>query len=185
MRLVTGLDLETTGFLDTGDHRIIEVYAGLWDVDTRERVEELHVLIHPERSIPAAAQAVHGFSLADLAGCPTWNMVAEQVRAFILRGEAMVAHNGISFDGPFLDQEFRRISLPAHGMRILDTMVGARWATGNGKSPTLGELCFALGVPYDPAMAHKADYDVGVMMDCFFRGLDWGHFTLEETARAA
>ena len=30
--------------------------------------------------------------------------------------------------------------------------------------------------------AHAAHYDVHVMMDCFFRGLEWNFFHLPETA---
>jgi DNA polymerase III epsilon subunit-like protein len=59
----------------------------------------------------------------------------------------------------------------------LDT-IQARWATFNGKSPNLGELCFALGVHYDPDSAHGAAYDVSVTAACFLEGLRRGFYTL-------
>jgi hypothetical protein len=30
MKIIATSDIETTGFLDSGDHRIIEVYVGMW-----------------------------------------------------------------------------------------------------------------------------------------------------------
>ncbi|KCY89039.1 hypothetical protein J831_3542, partial [Acinetobacter baumannii 25691_8] len=39
-------------------------------------------------------------------------------------------------------------------------------------------LCFALNIDYDPNAAHAADYDVDVMMQCFFAGLDRGFYKI-------
>lgn len=187
--LIAGFDSETTGFLDTGDHRFVEIYAGLWDLDTQVRVDEFYRKIQPGRNIPAEASRVHGIMLSDVAGCPAFEMIAEELMIFLRRGVAMVAHNGASFDGPFLDQELVRNGFAPHGMPIIDTMTGARWATANGKSPTLGELCFACNVPYDPAQAHGAAYDVEVMMQSYFTARSWGYFqelpSFEEIQRAA
>lgn len=36
-------------------------------------------------------------------------------------------------------------------------MENGRWATYDGKSPKLGELCFALGIEYDEGSAHAAE----------------------------
>lgn len=183
--IALGLDTETTGFLDTGDHRFVEVYAGLWDDTTGAQIDAFYKRIHPGRSIPSPASNVHGILLSDLAGCPPFEEIAGELQAFMARGDYMVAHNGISFDGPFLDQEFMRVGLPAHRMRIIDTCTDARWATHNGKNPTLGELCFAMGVPYDASAAHAASYDVEVMMQCFFTGRRWNYFQDTETSLAA
>lgn len=184
--LIAGADIETTG-LEPGDHRIIEVYLGLWDLNTRKRVDELNLRIHPQRSIGAEAQRVHGISLADLEGCPSWDRVAARVRSFLVHGSLIVGHNWNGFDGPFINHELKRVGLAEVTVPTFDTMLEGRWSTPTGKVPTLGELCFAANVPYDTSKAHAADYDVGVMMDAFFRGLDWGAFRLakEELANAA
>ena len=42
----------------------------------------------------------------------------------------------------------------------------------------LSELCFALGVEYDPNAAHAADYDTEVLAQCLFAGIDRGFFKL-------
>jgi DNA polymerase-3 subunit epsilon len=50
------------------------------------------------------------------------------------------------------------------------------WATPDGKKPNLEELCFACGVPYDKSQSHKADYDVDVMMQAYFKAKSWGFY---------
>lgn len=187
--LVVGSDTETTGLLakdgTPGDARIIEVYAGLWDTDTRKQVDELFLRINPQRSIDVAAQRVHKISLADLSGCPIWKDVAAQVRDFHEQGDLVIGHNWNGFDAPFIDGELVRVGLPKLTKPTLDTMLEGRWATPMGMVPNLGALCFACGVPYDPALAHAADYDVRVMMEAFFKALDWGFFTLPQPASTA
>jgi DNA polymerase-3 subunit epsilon len=186
--LIAGFDSETTG-LEPGDHRFVEVYAGLWRLDTRARVFEFNQRIDPERSIPAEVQRIHGITPADVAGKPTWDVVGPQLHKVLSRADMIVAHNGDGFDMPFVNYEFKRIGLEPIVKPTLDTMTAGRWATPTGVIPNLGALCFACDVPYDTAKAHAADYDVAVMMECFFKALDWGFFHLpdlmKETAVAA
>ena len=177
--IIIGGDIETTG-LEPGDHKIIEVYLGAWDLATRKLTDEYYTRIDPQRSIALDAQRVHGISLSDLQGCPLWEDVAAPIQAFLNRGQLIVGHNWKSFDGPFINYELRRVKLPEVAVPVLDTMRNGRWATPNGKVPTLGELCFACNIPYDPAKAHAADYDVKVMMQAFFRGLEWKAFTIKQ-----
>jgi len=174
---IVGLDTETTG-LFTPDHRIIEVYAGLWDFDTHKRERVLEYRINPERSIAADAQRVHGISASDLIGKPTFHAIAPHLITFLGDADLIVAHNGDGFDVPYLNQELKRCGFPLITTPSFDTMLSGRWATPNGKLPNLGELCFACDVPYDPAKAHAASYDVEVMVECFFRGCDWKWFEL-------
>lgn len=170
-----GLDIETTG-LEFGDHRIIEICVQLWDLDTAEMIDGFDARIHPQRSILAEAQRVHGISLADLDRCDTWDLVGPRVRKFLERAEFVVAHNGVGFDMPFVEYEFKRIGEKPFERPCFDTMLHGRGTTHNGKSPTLGELCFGFGIEYDPSRAHAASYDVSVMCRSFMRGVSWGHF---------
>lgn len=176
--IIAGVDIETTG-LEPGDHRIIEVYIGLWQMPSRSLVAQYNQRIHPQRSIMAAAQALHHISITDLDGCPVWETVAPHVRSFIDRADLIVWHNGDGFDGPFLDYEFNRVKVPKMVVKpTIDTMKDGRWATSRGEVPTLGVLCWGCEVDYDPTKAHAAEYDVQKMMECFFKGLDWGWFKL-------
>lgn len=173
--ILGALDTETTG-LEWGDHRFIEVFVHRLGTDGKSLEEKLF-RIHPQRSIQPAAQAVHKISLADLAGCPAWEDVAPDIHSMLSRCDLLVAHNGEGFDLPFLNYEFERVGLPKLKVPMFDTMLEGRWATPIGKVPNLGELCWACEVDYDGSKAHAADYDVRVMMDCFFKGVEWGFFS--------
>lgn len=175
--IIAGADTETTG-LEPGDHRLIEIYVGLWDSETRTLTDEYLQRIHPQRSIQPAAQAVHHISIADLERCPTFEAVATPFKSFIERADLVVGHNWKGFDAPFIDYELRRVKCSPLTKPTFDTMLEGRWATPVGAVPTLGALCWACEVEYDTAKAHAAAYDVGVMMQCFFKGLDWGWFKL-------
>jgi DNA polymerase III subunit epsilon len=175
MTIVCGLDTETTG-LTYGDHRFVEVYAALYELETKTKKFEFFTRINPERSISADAERIHKISAADLVSSPTWNKVGPALRKVLSKAELLVAHNGVGFDMPFINYELERIAQPRIVTPCFDTMLEARWATPLGKNPNLGELCYACDVPYDPTKAHAADFDVGVMMECFFRGIDWGFF---------
>ena len=180
--IITALDTETTG-LEPGDHRFVEVYVEHFDLISRSSVDRKLWRINPQRSIQPAAQAVHKISLSDLVGCPRWEDVAKEIHAFLHRGDLLVAHNGEGFDIPFLNYEFKRVGLSAIARPVFDTMLEGRWATPVGKVPNLGELCWCCEVDYDSSKAHAADYDVAVMMESFFRGMDWGFFTPPLPAR--
>lgn len=183
--IVTGLDIETTG-LDPKEHRIVEVAALSYELETEKLVHSYVQRVNPQRSIQAEAQRVHGISLADLQHEPTWDLVAPIVHDILENADLIVAHNGDAFDVPFINSEFVRIGYTPITRSTFDTMIHGRQATPIGKVPNLGELCFAYGIDYDPSKAHAAEYDVSVMCQAFFNGLRWGHFAeVKETLRAA
>jgi DNA polymerase-3 subunit epsilon len=173
MTIVAGIDIETTGLL-AADHRIIEVYISLWRKD--KRIFEFDQRIDPQRSISADALRVHGIDIGQLAGKPTWDAVAPNVVKVLSKADLFVWHNGDDFDGPFIEQELKRISLTLPKRQSVDTMKAGVWATPDGKKPTLAELCFSLGIDYDATKAHAASYDVGVMMEAYNTGVRWGYF---------
>jgi DNA polymerase-3 subunit epsilon len=180
MGLICALDLETTG-IDHAEHRVIEIYAGLWDMRTKSLIRQISQRFDPQRSIQAEASRVHHIYAGDLVGCPILdNRYAVYIRSLIQKADFVVAHNGVEFDIPFLNAEFARVGLGPIERPCFDTMLLGRHATFNGKVPTLGELCLAYDVPYDPEAAHAADYDVKVMMECFFKGVEWGSFRIED-----
>jgi DNA polymerase-3 subunit epsilon len=181
--IVAGLDLETTG-LNLPEHRIVEVYVGLWDTGSQARLFELCQRVDPQRSIQPEAQRVHGISAADLIGMPTWDIVGPKIATILAKSEYMVAHNGKEFDGPFLNRELARVGALPYSKPLFDTMADGRWATPLGKLPNLMELCRACDVEYDETIPHAASRDVGVMMECFFRGVGWGFYRPETSVRA-
>lgn len=184
MTIITGLDIETTGLL-TPDHRIIEVAAVLYNLETGEQKGRWLQRVNPERPVEAKALDVHGITFEEVAHCPKFDSVADRLLKILRVSNYVVAHNGEEFDLPFIEQELRRVGRVMPPVRVIDTMKQARWATPLGKHPTLGELCFACRVPYDPSKAHGALYDVTVMMESFFHAYKRGFFSLEQETQDA
>lgn len=175
-------DIETTGLKQEDGHRIIEIAIGVWRYDAaagiKQKVGKTWVQrINPERPIDPGAEAVHGISLSDLRGAPTWKEVAPKVHKILSATNIFVAHNGEGFDAPFIALELIRLGYKLPNFKVYDTMLNGRAATGFGKLPNLGELCWSMGVDYDPDNAHAADYDVEVMERSFWNGVDRGLFT--------
>lgn len=181
--VVGGLDIETTG-LDNPEHRIIETYTGLYK--DKNRFFELDQRIDPQRSIAIDAQRVHHISSTDLIGKPLWDKIGPIQQKVIAKANLIVIHNA-AFDWSFISRELKRIGLKIPDVEVFCTMENGVWATNDGKKPTLKELCFACGVPYSekPGEAHAASYDVDVMMQCFFKGVEWGYFQLPASLKGS
>lgn len=174
--LIASLDTETTGLCEP-DHRIVEVYIDLIDLASRKTLLSYNKRINPKRNMPAEAQRIHGISSSDLMNQPDWEEIGPLVRKIIAKSSVIVAHNA-QFDVDFLNMEFKRIGEPPITQTVFCTMENGIWASPTGKKPSLQELCFACEVPYDPSLAHAADYDVGRLNECLYRGIDWGFYNL-------
>lgn len=178
--IIGGLDIETTGLKQAEGHRIIEVCLQLHREDG-SRIGGYTTRINPLRGIDPGAQEVHGIALDQLIGEPVWETVAPKLAALLGKCNVAVAHNGVGFDLPFVFEELRRIGIvPPAGLRVVDTMLGARWATPDGALPSLRRLCWACGIDYDKEKAHAAEYDVQVMLDCFFSQWRQGFFQIPD-----
>lgn len=176
MTIISGIDLETTGLEWKEGHKIIEFACVPYELETGKKLEPVVMRINPERDIQPAAQKVHGITFEELADKPNFQAVSRQIASVIESSDILVAHNGFEFDFPFLDWELRSAGKKIHAKKLIDTMKDARWATPMGKLPSLRELCFACDVGYDPEKAHAAEYDVDVMMQCFFYAHKLGFF---------
>jgi DNA polymerase-3 subunit epsilon len=180
--LVTGFDTETTGVsVEKGD-KIIEIALLTYDFASGTLVDKYVERVDPERAISADAQEVHGIAYSDLVGKPKFRDIAAEVHRRIGESHLIVAHN-IAFDLEFLISEFTQAGVAIPDVDGWDTMSESRWACPDGKYPRLGELCFALGIPYDAAAAHAAEYDVERMMACFFEAMKRGVWVLPEAFR--
>lgn len=176
------LDTETTGLDPNEGHRVIEVALLRFDLDSGAFLDKFVSRFDPQRPIDAKAQEVHKISYSMLAGKPLFATLAQEMKDQIERGDFIVAHN-LSFDARFMASEFTQAGLVLPNVPSFDT-IDARWATYNGKSPNLGELCFALGVPYDPSAAHGAEYDVQTTAACFIEGVRRGFYTIPQLKAA-
>src|SRR3954467_7310754 len=94
------IDTETTGLDPNGGHRVIEV-ACVELIRDLPSGATFHVLIDPERDVPADATRIHGYTRAHLHGKPGFAEVIDKLLAFI--GDApLIAHNA-PFDFGFLN----------------------------------------------------------------------------------
>ena len=89
------LDTETTGLDDTAE--LIEI--AIVDKDGSVLINQR---IRPTVAISGGAYRAHGISAADLADCPTWPAIADQVRD-LLRGKVVVIFNA-NYDTRILEQ---------------------------------------------------------------------------------
>lgn len=162
--MIIGLDTETTGLNPELD-RIIELSMGAYE-DDGKFIKNLTLRFNPERPIDPRAQAVHGISIEELYDKPKFGECADEILAMLNSAKLVVIHNA-AFDVPFVSNELLRCGRQLPTTFVYDTLQ-SRWATPTGKVPKLSELCWSLDVDYQPQLAHSADYDVSVMMQCFF-----------------
>lgn len=124
-------DCETTG-IDFANDQIIElcVQRGLLsdlggDTDDCARTWR----IRPGVGIQPAAQAIHGISMAELEGCPSFAEVAVEIAAVFATADIIVGYN-VAFDIAMLQAEYARLeeahpagrSLDLAGKRIVDAL---------------------------------------------------------------
>jgi len=111
-------DLETTG-TSVADDRIVElaVVRLLPDGSRQSRAWRMN----PGMPIPPAATAVHGLCDADVAGCPRFAELAEELAA-VFEGCDLAGFNCERFDIPLLRAEFARTgrSFPAPDVAVVD-----------------------------------------------------------------
>lgn len=114
-------DTETTGTFPERD-RIIELAA--FD-PTKDR--SFQRLIHPGIPIPKDAIAIHEITDEMVKDAPSFETVAKEFIEFCDGDVALIAHNGDSFDLPFLRKELSRVNLelPPHWIYI-DSLKWAR-----------------------------------------------------------
>lgn len=182
--IVAVLDTETTG-INVEEDKIIEAAVSIYKVDAEYNYSQVGKtwtpLIWTPKAIDPKAQAVHGISKEDLEGKPSFADVAPKFVSILEKSDVVVAHNGYGFDFPII-----AFNLIAEGISVpdfvaFDTMVEGRGCTALGKVPNLAELCWSVGVDYDPELAHRADYDTEVLAESLFKGCKLGYFDLNKT----
>ena len=157
-------DTETTGFSFADGDRLVEIGC----VEMFNRVEtgrSFHAYFHPERTMQAEAQRVHGLSDAFLADKPLFAHGVEALLEFL--GDApLVAHNA-TFDFGFLNGELGRCGRPPIGMhRMVDTIVIARQRHPGAKH-SLDALCSRYGIDRSARTFHGALLDAQLLAQVY------------------
>ena len=102
-RLVV-LDVETTGLSPAMGDRVVEL--GMIACRGPTEISRTSHLINPGRPSPANAQRVHGISDQDVAECPPFKEIAEEVES-ILVDSWIVGHN-VRFDTGVIAMELQQ-----------------------------------------------------------------------------
>ena len=148
-------DVETTGTSPTADG-IVEFAA----------VELVHGRIgnvfswriDPMMPIPPEASEVHGITDADVAGCPFFADVADQIAALLRGADAVAGYNAVRFDAPFINEAFACVphDFRLDPTRVLDPFIFLRRRHAHLPG-TLAQVCDRFGVRLDNAHAAASD----------------------------
>jgi DNA polymerase III subunit epsilon len=157
-------DTETTGLDPLKGDRMVEIGC----IELVNRVPTgavFHAYFHPERDMPAEAEAVHGLSIAFLADKPRFAERCAELLAFL--GEApLVAHNA-GFDFAFLNFELAQCGLePVCHSRMVDTVKLAR-VRHPGAKLSLDALCTRYGIDRSHRTRHGALLDAELLAQVY------------------
>jgi DNA polymerase-3 subunit epsilon len=157
-------DTETTGLDPQGGDRLAEIGC----IEMVNRVETgrtFHSYFNPERSMPAAAEAVHGLSDSFLSDKPLFADRVDELLEF-LGSSPLVAHNA-GFDFGFVDAELARCGLPLlDRSRMIDTVAMARVRHPGAKN-SLDALCTRYGIDRSHRTKHGALLDAELLTQVY------------------
>ncbi len=124
-----------------------------------------HAYFNPDRDMPAAAEAVHGLSVAFLSDKPRFHERAGGLLEFI-EDSLLVAHNA-SFDFGFLNTELEICGLePVSRSRMVDTVALAR-VRHPGAKLSLDALCTRYGIDRSHRTRHGALLDAELLAQVY------------------
>ena len=157
-------DTETTGLSFSGGDRLVEIGC----VELVNRVETgrvFHAYYHPERGMPAEAQAIHGLSDAFLSDKPRFADDHPTLIDFL--GDApLIAHNA-SFDFGFLNGELKKCGRDIVCLtRMIDTLQVAR-SRHPGAKHSLDALCSRYGIDRSHRVLHGALLDAQLLAQVY------------------
>src|ERR1700712_2723655 len=157
-------DTETTGLDPKSGDRLVEI--GCIEMVNRVTTgRTFHAYFHPQRSMPAAAEAVHGLSDAFLSAKPLFSAHVDELLEFI--GDSpLVAHNA-AFDFGFLDVEMALCARdPVCRSRMIDTVALAR-VRHPGAKLSLDALCTRYGIDRSHRTMHGALLDAELLAQVY------------------
>ena len=157
-------DTETTGLDPQSGDRMVEIGC----IELVNRVptgRTFHAYFNPQRSMPLAAEPVHGLSDAFLADKNCFHEHALDLIEF-LADSPLVAHNA-QFDFGFLNYEFTVCGHPEVVLdRMIDTLVLAR-RRHPGAKHSLDALCMRYGIDRSHRVRHGALLDAELLAQVY------------------
>ena len=147
------LDIEATGTAVRAD-RVVELAVLRLEPDGQEKLKTWRV--NPGVPIPHETTLIHGISDADVANCPRFPDIVNEVDQF-LAGCDLAGYNLGRFDIPMLQEEFLRCGKPfdVEGRRVIDAQTIFHRREPRDLTAALAFYCGELHVD-----AHGAEGDV-------------------------
>lgn len=157
-------DTETTGFDPLSGDRLVEIGC----VELVNRVptgQTFHAYYNPQRSMPSAAEAIHGLSDIFLSDKPLFSHGVDDLLDF-LGDSPLVAHNA-KFDFGFLNHELNLCARSLISMeRMVDTVAMARQRHPGAKH-SLDALCTRYGIDRSHRIKHGALLDAELLAQLY------------------
>ena len=157
-------DTETTGLDPQSGDRLVEIGC----IEMVNRVTTgatFQAYFNPDRTMPAAAEAVHGLSDAFLADKPHFHEHAAELLEF-MGDSPLVAHNA-GFDFGFLNAELAICGRPpVDRARMVDTVALARIRHPGAKN-SLDALCSRYGIDRSHRTLHGALLDAELLAQVY------------------
>jgi DNA polymerase III subunit epsilon len=158
-------DTETTGLDPKSGDRMVEIGC----IEMVNRVPTgatFHAYFHPDRDMPAAAEAVHGLSITFLSDKPRFHEKAHELLEFLGQETMLVAHNA-GFDFGFVNAELEMCGLPPlPRQRMIDTVQLAR-VRHPGAKLSLDALCTRYGIDRSHRTRHGALLDAELLAQVY------------------
>jgi len=157
-------DTETTGLDPQSGDRLVEIGC----VEMINRVETgqtFHAYFNPERSMPSAAEAVHGLSDSFLADKPLFASRVDELLQF-LGDSPLVAHNA-GFDFGFVDAELARCGRPPLDRSLMVDTVALARVRHPGAKNSLDALCTRYGIDRSHRTKHGALLDAELLAQLY------------------
>ena len=154
------LDIETTGLEYKEGHKIIEI-ACLELSNFIPTGKVFQTFVNPKKEISASAKEKHGITEDFLKDKKLFNEIVPDFIKFI-KDSALIAHNGISFDIPFLNYELRYNKFNTINNPVIDTLNLAR-KKFPGSSVSLDALCRRFDIDLSIRKKHSALIDTKLL----------------------
>jgi len=197
---LVAFDLETTGLSPLNDE-IIEIGAvkfAFQKVGAKLEIVEkatFQSLVKPDRHIPEGATRVNHITDAMVANAPTAKEVLPNFLRFCGQSSLLVAHNGHSFDAPFLREACRRAGVPVPKLPVLDSLKISRNVMRESSSHKLSDIAQRLAaageitLKVEQGELHRALYDCQVLAQVvgrlLMKALPEKDFSLDRFQKAA
>lgn len=157
-------DTETTGIRSDKD-RLVEL-AAYDPVKDKSFVS----LIHPGFPIPVEASSIHHITDEMVKNAPSFDVVIKDFLNFCEGDVVLIAHNNDSFDKLFLQEEFKRVSIPFPDWKFIDSLKWSRKYRSDLPRHSLQYLREVYGIQANNA--HRALDDVMVLYQIFSTMID-------------